>query len=646
MSSSVSFEARYQQLLEEGNKLKAVELLYSKGKELREKDLAFDQSVNYLKQAQIIAEDVAGDSLRAHIALQLGRAYEQQKSFGAALVNYLKASDIFSELDEVFYAHSLSNTGELFFKLGEYPMALTYYRKALQFKKKYPFKCNLPYAFWCMAEVNYALKEQDSSWYYYELSSIAADTIRQIPHYGNEGLAQLLIDQKEYHKALEYLKPVRNWYEGMGVAMWEADMGILYMKIYQALNKPNDFKYWAAKTKRNAYRDFLPEQQERYHQEMYKFYKSRGLKHKALGELELAVEIQKGLRDIWNKSNLGTVLMALKTKEAELKDSELNRVQKSNELLEAKSFSFLLVCVLLGSILTLIAIFSLLVWKKNKKIEKQLVHLKEKDNQMHQMRMQANYPCAIFDQNLQLIEGNSVFKEMTNLKAESSLKMLLSEVEVKEMMNRIQSLQHYEKVVFRWYKDRRNSKVVSFTLTQCFNDPSVVGYLLEGEDITQEIAKREVEKLALIQQLKEKEEEVNSSHQQAAMTNLQLALKKEVFSVLENKLERTKVLPLHKQEDLRALLQKSSDSDKHWEQFIHHFDLANFEFFKRLKKAYPQLTQNEDKHCVFIKMKLSTKEVANIMGITPDSVKKARQRLKKKMGMQEMQEMKNYIETL
>lgn len=642
----LTFEREYQQLLQAGKKQQAIEMLYQKGKDLNAIPQSLDQSINYLNQAQLLAENNLGDSLKGHIHLQLARAYERQQSFGAAIVNYVRANNLFNGTDEIFYAHSLSNLGELFFTLGDYPMALSYYVNALKVKKKYPVACNLPYAYWCMAEVNYALNQKDSAWYYYELSSIAADTIRDIPFYGNEGLAQILVDRKQYQEALEFLEPVKVWYEGTGVAMWKADMGILYMKIYAALKDDQKFFYWAAKTKRNAYRNFLPEQQERYQREIYLFYKSKEKEIQALKALEEIIKIQKELKDIKTKSNIGAVLLALKNKEAELKDSEIQRVQQENELLASKSFSFLLIAVLSISILILIGVFSFVILKKSKKISLQLEDLKEKDKQMRQMRMQATYPCAIYKKDLKVLEMNAVFKSELGELAHGSLLSILENTEGDGFTQRLKSLNNYEKLNFKWYRDKRNSKVMSFSLTKCFTDPSVGGYLLEGEDITQEVAKREVEKLILLQQLKEKEEEVNSSHQQAAMTKLQLALKKEVFSVLENKLERTKVIPIHKQEDLRALLQKSSDSDKHWEQFIHHFDLANYEFFKKLKQTYPHLTQNDDKHCVFIKMKLSTKEVANILGITPDSVKKARQRLKNKMQMEEMQDLKNFIETL
>lgn len=244
------------------------------------------------------------------------------------------------------------------------------------------------------------------------------------------------------------------------------------------------------------------------------------------------------------------------------------------------------------------------------------------------------------------MEKNKSFENLISIAGDFARIPLFEGVNSLIKKSELKNLKHYEKITATWYLDNRNSKVFVFTLTHCFNDPSVNGYLLEAEDITQEVAKREIEKLTLLKQLKEKEEEVNSSHQKTAMKSLQLALKKEVFTALENKIERTKVLPIHKQDDLKDLLQKSNASDQHWEQFIHHFDKANFEFFKKLKTEFPNLSQNEDKHCAFIKMKLSTKEVANILGITTDSVKKARQRLKKKMAMRDMQELKNFLDSL
>ena len=75
--------------------------------------------------------------------------------------------------------------------------------------------------------------------------------------------------------------------------------------------------------------------------------------------------------------------------------------------------------------------------------------------------------------------------------------------------------------------------------------------------------------------------------------------------------------------------------DDDWQQFLLHFDKVHPSFFKELKNKSPQLTPNDEKLCAYIRMNLSTKEIAQLLHITPASVKKAKNRLRKKLNLSE-----------
>ncbi len=59
----------------------------------------------------------------------------------------------------------------------------------------------------------------------------------------------------------------------------------------------------------------------------------------------------------------------------------------------------------------------------------------------------------------------------------------------------------------------------------------------------------------------------------------------------------------------------------------------NKSFQHRLKQAYPRLTHYDLRLCTYLKTNLTTKEIARILNITPDSVKKAKHRLRKKVSL-------------
>lgn len=59
---------------------------------------------------------------------------------------------------------------------------------------------------------------------------------------------------------------------------------------------------------------------------------------------------------------------------------------------------------------------------------------------------------------------------------------------------------------------------------------------------------------------------------------------------------------------------------------------SNNHFQVQLKHKHPALTTYDIRLCTYLKSNLSTKEIALLLNITPDSVKKAKHRLRKKIG--------------
>ncbi|OEK07188.1 helix-turn-helix transcriptional regulator [Roseivirga misakiensis] len=73
------------------------------------------------------------------------------------------------------------------------------------------------------------------------------------------------------------------------------------------------------------------------------------------------------------------------------------------------------------------------------------------------------------------------------------------------------------------------------------------------------------------------------------------------------------------------------------EQIIDHLmkglEGTNFRLQELLKRRYPNLTAYDIRLCTYLKANFSTKEIAVILNITPDSVKKAKHRLRKKLKL-------------
>ncbi|SHF56966.1 DNA-binding transcriptional regulator, CsgD family [Fodinibius roseus] len=87
-------------------------------------------------------------------------------------------------------------------------------------------------------------------------------------------------------------------------------------------------------------------------------------------------------------------------------------------------------------------------------------------------------------------------------------------------------------------------------------------------------------------------------------------------------------------QSLKNLVDYSFNLDEDWEQFQIYFEEVHSGFFDTLIEQYPDLTPNELRLSALVKLNLTSKEIAVIVGITPDSVKTARYRLRKKLNME------------
>jgi ligand-binding sensor domain-containing protein/DNA-binding CsgD family transcriptional regulator len=132
------------------------------------------------------------------------------------------------------------------------------------------------------------------------------------------------------------------------------------------------------------------------------------------------------------------------------------------------------------------------------------------------------------------------------------------------------------------------------------------------------------------------EAEINHKNTQLASTAMHLVQKGELLGkVKEQMLKLKKHSDIDKDADeLKKIIKRISEEDKmdqQWEQFSVHFDTVHSDFLSHIKTKYPHLTPNELKLCAYLRMNLSTKEMAQLMNISVRGVEISRYRLRKKL---------------
>lgn len=83
--------------------------------------------------------------------------------------------------------------------------------------------------------------------------------------------------------------------------------------------------------------------------------------------------------------------------------------------------------------------------------------------------------------------------------------------------------------------------------------------------------------------------------------------------------------------------------DNNWEKFARYFEEVHKDFNTNVIKKYSEITPSELRLMALIKMNLSSKEIANILNISIPGIKKARQRLRKKMALSTTDSLENAV---
>jgi hypothetical protein len=104
--------------------------------------------------------------------------------------------------------------------------------------------------------------------------------------------------------------------------------------------------------------------------------------------------------------------------------------------------------------------------------------------------------------------------------------------------------------------------------------------------------------------------------------------------------------PKERIENVSQILNSSILTEEDWEQFKGLFDQVHRNFFAELKLKHPNLTAAEVRIAALLKLNLSTREMASMLGISVESANKARYRLRKKLDLQPEQDLQEFIENV
>lgn len=151
----------------------------------------------------------------------------------------------------------------------------------------------------------------------------------------------------------------------------------------------------------------------------------------------------------------------------------------------------------------------------------------------------------------------------------------------------------------------------------------------------QEIVKLRNEKLRIENEKSRTEVELKTK--ELASYAMQITQKNETLYDMKEQLKHIsqKVNP-EAQKYLQKLIkniEKNTNQKEDWEKFEGYFDQVYENFTKRLRERFPVLTPNDIKICAYLRMNLSSKEIAPLLNISVRGVEISRYRLRKKLNL-------------
>ncbi len=199
-------------------------------------------------------------------------------------------------------------------------------------------------------------------------------------------------------------------------------------------------------------------------------------------------------------------------------------------------------------------------------------------------------------------------------------------------------------VIYRW-DDMRVKRKERLAIVEKDRELKVKEREFEEENARKERQIIQLEKDKLQHDLQHKSQEMANLMINFVRKNEMLTeIKSDIFKVMsalkgENTRETKQMLLV-----VNNKIDSNIQSDEVLKKIEEQFDLVHNNFMKRLQEKHPDLSVNERMMCAYLKMNLSTKEIAPLLNISVRGVETIRYRIRKKFGLEREDSLNEYLD--
>ncbi|MFC2128231.1 helix-turn-helix transcriptional regulator, partial [Bacteroidota bacterium] len=136
-------------------------------------------------------------------------------------------------------------------------------------------------------------------------------------------------------------------------------------------------------------------------------------------------------------------------------------------------------------------------------------------------------------------------------------------------------------------------------------------------------------------------DDIDSKNRELAASTMSIIKKNEFLNTIKKELSEVKNNELVK--PVIKIIDKNLNHTSDWEYFQEAFNNADKDFLKKVKEKHPSLTPNDLRLCAYLRLNLSSKEIAPLLNISHKSVEIKRYRLRKKMNLESKDNLIHHI---
>jgi len=164
--------------------------------------------------------------------------------------------------------------------------------------------------------------------------------------------------------------------------------------------------------------------------------------------------------------------------------------------------------------------------------------------------------------------------------------------------------------------------------------------------IVTDISGRKARKEGMEKEIESLRAELDKKNRILSIYTITLVVKDELIQEIREANNEFEQNPEKAKEKISSLLNNRIDMYHEWALIKLHFEEVHPRFFRTLQEAGEKLTAGELKLCAYLRMQMTTKEIAAVMHINFESVNKKRNRVRKKLSMGSKQNFNAFLQGL